>query len=74
MGITTSQFLAYAALAMGAIGVFLGTSAQMVPIRNSLDDIYNDIVRQGRWAMWASILQMIATVILVLRALYTGDA
>ena len=69
-----SQTLAYAALLIGALGVVLGVRAQTMQVRNQTDHFADDLLRQGKWAMWASIIQMLATVILVVRALLTGDA
>lgn len=68
----TSQFLAIASLLIGALGVIIGAVAQMLPVRNEIDHYVSDLIRQGKVAKWAALLQMIATMALVARAYLFG--
>ena len=61
------------ALTLTGLAIVFSIQAQKVKIRNSMDDFIDDLHRQGWWAMWATILQAVATGILIIRLLITGQ-
>lgn len=74
MNVTFSMSLAYLALAFTVVAVLISVKGQSIKIRDSIDHFIADLHRQGRWVMWATIVQAAAVAILIVRALLTGDA